>query len=351
VKFYVYSHEEVFQKFLYRLAMQFQIRVTDNRIITLFPDPRDGFIGRFQKLRDSTFFDLSSVTNRQIFPDITPLEADFFVVPIIIDSNNLQPRTFAPNPPPQASTLDLIACLPFYTPATAARHTFFFYGDQHTPPACVEQSQLYMVSCHRETPWEAMPYHNDNFVRSPKKISDAKLVYSFQGQTSVDVRRRLAETVSASKLPNRFVVNRCYFELAKPEERAHLLSTWRETIADSKFVLCPRGEGLSSIRLFETMSSGRVPVIIADDAKLPLEDKINYDDLIVRVPEDRLDLLESSMLEFEATHDLEKVSTQLSDIAEKYFHSQSLRNFLTASLENMKPSSNNLDHHFPSALQ
>ncbi|MBE7157880.1 MAG: exostosin family protein, partial [Rhodospirillales bacterium] len=32
----------------------------------------------------------------------------------------------------------------------------------------------------------------------------------------------------------------------------------------SKFVLCPRGVGTSSIRLFETLAAGRVPVIISD---------------------------------------------------------------------------------------
>lgn len=40
---------------------------------------------------------------------------------------------------------------------------------------------------------------------------------------------------------------------------------YREVMARSKFVLCPRGVGVSSWRLFETMRAGRVPVIISDD--------------------------------------------------------------------------------------
>ncbi len=38
-----------------------------------------------------------------------------------------------------------------------------------------------------------------------------------------------------------------------------------EIVFRSKFVLCPRGWGTSSIRLYETMAAGRAPVIIADE--------------------------------------------------------------------------------------
>ena len=40
---------------------------------------------------------------------------------------------------------------------------------------------------------------------------------------------------------------------------------YAEIMAKSKFVLCPRGIGPSTWRLFETMRIGRVPVIIADE--------------------------------------------------------------------------------------
>lgn len=43
-----------------------------------------------------------------------------------------------------------------------------------------------------------------------------------------------------------------------------------KSIADSKFILCPRGMSPSSIRLFEVMKAQRVPVVISDDwARLP----------------------------------------------------------------------------------
>ncbi len=48
------------------------------------------------------------------------------------------------------------------------------------------------------------------------------------------------------------------------DEREGYHRAYAETIRASKFVLCPRGLSVSSIRLYETMRMGRVPVILSD---------------------------------------------------------------------------------------
>lgn len=58
---------------------------------------------------------------------------------------------------------------------------------------------------------------------------------------------------------------------------------YAELLAASKFVLCPRGIGPSSWRLFETMRCGRVPVIVSDEWKPP--PGVAWDDISVRVRE------------------------------------------------------------------
>src|SRR5688572_29067298 len=47
-------------------------------------------------------------------------------------------------------------------------------------------------------------------------------------------------------------------------ERFDYERRYAEVAKASKFVLCPRGLSVSSIRLFETMRMGRVPVILSD---------------------------------------------------------------------------------------
>lgn len=56
-----------------------------------------------------------------------------------------------------------------------------------------------------------------------------------------------------------------------------------ETIQHSQFVLCPRGYGPASYRLFETMEMGRVPVVLSDDWVPP--DGPPWHECILRLPE------------------------------------------------------------------
>ncbi len=61
---------------------------------------------------------------------------------------------------------------------------------------------------------------------------------------------------------------------------------YQDVILASKFVLCPSGAGPSSIRLFETLGAGRVPVIISDD--WVEVDGPDWNACSVRVPESQV---------------------------------------------------------------
>jgi hypothetical protein len=52
----------------------------------------------------------------------------------------------------------------------------------------------------------------------------------------------------------------------------------------SDYVLCVRGEGNYSYRLYEAMAAARVPMYVDTDAVLPLEATMPWDDLLLRVP-------------------------------------------------------------------
>lgn len=61
---------------------------------------------------------------------------------------------------------------------------------------------------------------------------------------------------------------------------------YRDVMVRSKFVLCPRGIGVSSWRLFETLRAGRVPVVLSDDWVRPPGP--DWDACCLYVPEARV---------------------------------------------------------------
>ena len=62
-------------------------------------------------------------------------------------------------------------------------------------------------------------------------------------------------------------------------------------------ILCPRGEGTSSIRLFESLRMGRPPVIISDQWVPP--EGPAWDTFSVRIPERRIHTIPDRLTELE----------------------------------------------------
>ncbi|MFO0718732.1 MAG: hypothetical protein U0522_01760 [Candidatus Paceibacterota bacterium] len=56
-----------------------------------------------------------------------------------------------------------------------------------------------------------------------------------------------------------------------------------ENITQNDFTLSVRGDGNFSLRFYEALSLGRIPLFLDTDCVLPLEDEIFYDDFLLRV--------------------------------------------------------------------
>jgi len=92
-------------------------------------------------------------------------------------------------------------------------------------------------------------------------------LFSFMGSVkNAPVRRELAKLSH----PRSFFANTSdkfsllLHDKLSPRERRDYYRRYAEMTKASKFVLCPRGLGAGTIRLFETMRMGRVPVILSD---------------------------------------------------------------------------------------
>lgn len=106
------------------------------------------------------------------------------------------------------------------------------------------------------------------FTTFTPPTDDLPYLYSFMGSArTAPVRRELQSVVH----PRSFFQDTAadfaralHGQMDAREERDYQ-RRYAEMAKASKFVLCPRGLSVSSIRLFETMRMGRAPVILSDD--------------------------------------------------------------------------------------
>ncbi|MEE9334951.1 MAG: exostosin family protein [Granulosicoccaceae bacterium] len=108
------------------------------------------------------------------------------------------------------------------------------------------------------------------YIKSPNPyISDVrnwdiekKWLFSFVGSTSHRCRKQvvaLADNSKGIKDTSDFNV----WDSSFPERQLQGMD-FAQTMAESRYMLCPRGIGTSSYRLFETMEAQRAPVVISD---------------------------------------------------------------------------------------
>jgi len=97
-----------------------------------------------------------------------------------------------------------------------------------------------------------------------KPVAERKLLFSFSGAAQNATVRKQVMLLSHAR-------GKCVDTSAiatsvwrDPKEAAVFMGEYADMLADTKFALCPRGRGASSMRLFEAMRVGCVPVILAD---------------------------------------------------------------------------------------
>lgn len=146
-------------------------------------------------------------------------------------------------------------------------------------------SDKVMVYDERDRPWRSFP---GVYVSAPLRDFDhasqrawayagtpamrraavaPDLLFSFVGSPTARCRRPLFDLRHPDAVVEQ--VQGFTFWSADSSGFRQRQARFRQILARSRFVLCPRGNGTSSFRLYETLAAGRVPVIISDDWVAP----------------------------------------------------------------------------------
>jgi hypothetical protein len=148
-------------------------------------------------------------------------------------------------------------------------------------PLTMRHRDKVMVYDERDRPWCVIPglyvsmpsqgfdrrfQRAAGYFRFPDIVvprAEPDLLFSFIGSSTANCRQRLFELRHPDAVIEK-VRRFTHFDPTsyKFEERR---LRFHDVMARSRFVLCPRGRGTSSLRLHETLAAGRIPVIISDE--------------------------------------------------------------------------------------
>lgn len=142
----------------------------------------------------------------------------------------------------------------------------------------------------------------DDILKQQGSIPSDAALYSFRGKLSTHPVRKRFQSISSDRglITDTTELNftpKMQME-ADPSEFRRYREAYVESVRNSKFVLCPRGVGPSSLRLFECMLMGRAPVIISDAWVPPPGPQ--WDRFSVRVPERGVREIPELLRSFEA---------------------------------------------------
>lgn len=103
---------------------------------------------------------------------------------------------------------------------------------------------------------------------------------------------------------------------------------YAESLRKAKFILCPRGAGVGSVRLFETMKAGRVPVVLSDGYVFPSD--IDWDRFSIVVRES--DVRDIPRIIASRSHEWSEMATRARQVWRDNFADHSVLSYLARQL-------------------
>ncbi|MFB2768844.1 exostosin family protein [Pelatocladus sp. BLCC-F211] len=124
---------------------------------------------------------------------------------------------------------------------------------------------------------------------------------SFLPYRGHSLRMEAMEYLSKSPdIETNFVVreNMAFFEANDLQQKLKLRLEYLRNIVESDYIICCRGRGNFSIRLFETLCCGRIPIFIDTECILPYDFKIDWKKYCVWIDSKDLPQISQRVIEF-----------------------------------------------------
>jgi len=131
-----------------------------------------------------------------------------------------------------------------------------------------------------------VPPVTDHFEGYILKRSEPIPTIGFVGQTGYG-RKKYLDVLLKSNLKTNFILRNGFWAPGVDKEKA--VEEFFQNMKENIFIFCYRGGGNFSYRFYETLMMARIPILVTTDMSLPFEDKINYGEHMVLIPEEKLE--------------------------------------------------------------
>lgn len=187
-------------------------------------------------------------------------------------------------------------------------------GEFGHPAWCEDLRARYANSTECVRPWTESPTVSfcgfAGYRRLPPRSGVSQLRQTLRrvrhGTRPLTIREKAVDAlIHADSLDARVVLRDAFWgglggKGATPATRHEARTEFARSIIESDYVLCVRGGGNFSYRLYETLSCGRIPVFVNTDCLLPYDFLIDYRDEFVWVEADEIGYLEETIVAFHA---------------------------------------------------
>ena len=145
------------------------------------------------------------------------------------------------------------------------------------------------------------------------------------------LRRRILKTIQKSELVNNdFIIRTTYSGSNKTISlnAGVAREQYVENITRSDYALAIKGDGNFSVRFYEILSMGCIPVLIDTDLKLPLEGVVDYNSFVLKVPLNKLKQIDKEIRSFHDSISDEKYKSMQKSAREAFNEYLSINSFL-----------------------
>ncbi|AVR45273.1 hypothetical protein C7S20_08345 [Christiangramia fulva] len=176
------------------------------------------------------------------------------------------------------------------------------------------EKSYFNQNLHRPFPYITQLSRNPYIKHLYKNQEEKIYLFSFIGASRTHTVRKKIFKINYERCYLKDTSDKNSWQL-KNEEKDYYFKKYAEICQKSKFILCPRGIGPNSYRLYESMEAGVAPVIISDDW-IPSQGP-KWKEFSIQVRESDVSRIEEILLEKEV--DYKALGLKAREVWEDYF--------------------------------